>query len=75
VNGSTRRAYRRLAARFGTWAEARSLEPSAALADQDMVAAYLVHVAATDGRLTKLQRNREGDPNRLRFCRVEAPNE
>ena len=55
VNGSTRRAYRRLAERFGAWAEARSLEPLAALADQDAVAAYLVHVAATDGRLTMLQ--------------------
>ena len=55
VNGSTWRAYRRLAERFGAWAEARSLEPLAALADQDVVAAYLVHVAATDGRLTMLQ--------------------
>jgi len=39
MNGSTRRAYRRLAA----------------LTDQDVVAAYLVHVAATDGRLTMPQ--------------------
>ena len=31
VNGSTPRAYRRLAERFGAWAEARSLEPLAAL--------------------------------------------
>jgi len=54
-NGSTRRAYRRLAERFGAWAEARSPRTLGRARGPGRVAAYLVHVAATDGRLTLLQ--------------------